>query len=120
MAVYCISYDLKSDNYSVLIESIKAYGLWWHQSESTWFIETIHGSKQILENLNRHLFLGDKILVIQVQKKLVGSRSYRGRVSVVKKSKFLNYEFTRYIKRSNNKYFNNSIRWCYNIVNMVL
>ncbi len=68
MAVYCISYDLKSDNYSALIESIKAYGFYWHQSESTWFIETTQGAKQILENLNRHLKKGDKILVIKVQK----------------------------------------------------
>lgn len=67
MAVYCISYDLKSDNYSALIESIKAYGLWWHQTESTWFIETTQGSKQILENLNRHLIKGDKIIVIKVE-----------------------------------------------------
>lgn len=68
MAVFCISYDLKNDNYSALIESIKAYGLWWHQSESTWFIETNQESKQILENLNKHIFKGDKIIVIQVQK----------------------------------------------------
>lgn len=68
MAVYCISYDLKSNNYEPLIESIKAYGLWWHQSESTWFIEALQGPKEILDNLNRHLLLGDKIIVIQVQK----------------------------------------------------
>jgi hypothetical protein len=68
MAVYCISYDLRSDNYSALIESIKAYGLWWHQSESTWFIETRQGAKQILDNLNRHLISGDKILVISLDK----------------------------------------------------
>lgn len=68
MAVYCISYDLKSDNYSALIESIKAYGLWWHQSESTWFIESTQESKEILENLRQHLSKGDKIIVIQVQR----------------------------------------------------
>jgi hypothetical protein len=68
MAVYCISYDLKSGNYDPLIESIKAYGLWWHQSESTWFIETIHESKLIYENLNRYLRTGDKIIIIKVQK----------------------------------------------------
>jgi hypothetical protein len=66
MAVYCISYDLKSDKYESLIEAIKAYGLWWHQSESTWFIETTQGSKQILENLNNHLTKDDKLIVIQV------------------------------------------------------
>jgi len=68
MAVYCISYDLKSDNYENLIEAIKAYGLWWHQSGSTWFIEATQSSKQILNNLNNHLYEGDKLIVIQVQK----------------------------------------------------
>lgn len=68
MAVYCISYDLKSENYPVLIESIKAYGLWWHQSESTWFIETSHSAKEILENLNTHLADNDKMIVIKVEK----------------------------------------------------
>ncbi len=67
MAVYCISYDLKSDNYEPLIEAIKAYGLWWHQSESTWFIETTQGSKEVLENLNNHLNQSDKLIVIQVK-----------------------------------------------------
>ena len=69
MAVYCISYDLKSDQYEPLIEAIKTYGLWWHQSESTWFIESTQGSKEILENLNNHLRPGDKIIVIQVHQR---------------------------------------------------
>ena len=68
MAVYCISYDLKSDNYENLIDAIQAYGVWWHQSESTWFIETTQGARQILDNLNNHLYEGDKLIVIQVQK----------------------------------------------------
>jgi len=67
MAVFCISYDLKSDKYEPLIEAIKAYGYWWHQSESTWFIESTQGTKEILENLNNHLSPGDKMIVIQVQ-----------------------------------------------------
>ena len=49
MAVYCISYDLKSGNYEKLIETIKAYGKWWHQSESTWFIESSQDAKEILK-----------------------------------------------------------------------
>lgn len=68
MAVYCISYDLKSDSYDSLIEAIKAYGSWWHQSKSTWFIESTQGTKEILKNLNGYLNSGDKIIVIQVYK----------------------------------------------------
>lgn len=67
MAVYCISYDLKSGNYESLIESIKTYGRWWHQSESTWFIETSFGAKEVLDNLNQYLRIGDKMIVIKVE-----------------------------------------------------
>ena len=68
MAVYCISYDLKSDNCDSLIEAIKSYGLWWHQSESTWFIESSQEAKEILDNLNNYLSNGDKLIVIKTQK----------------------------------------------------
>lgn len=67
MAVYCISYDLKSDKYESLINAIKAYGVWWHQSESTWFIESAQETRQILDNLNAILESQDKIIVIKVQ-----------------------------------------------------
>jgi hypothetical protein len=68
MAVYCISYDLKSNNYDNLIAAIQSYGVWWHQSKSTWFIESIHtDSKLILEHLAKYLQSGDKLIVIKVQ-----------------------------------------------------
>ena len=68
MAVYCISYDLQSNNYDSLINAIQSYGLWWHQSKSTWFTETNQTSKQILETLKNYLENNDKIIVIRVQK----------------------------------------------------
>jgi len=68
MAVYCISYDLKSGNYEKMIEAIKAYGKWWHQSESTWFIESTQEAKEILNNLRTHTEKGDKMIVIKVQR----------------------------------------------------
>ncbi|WP_339700082.1 hypothetical protein [uncultured Roseivirga sp.] len=67
MAVYCISYDLKSKNYESLIEAIQSYGLWWHQSESTWFIETKHTSRQVIDNLRNFTSANDKLIVIRVQ-----------------------------------------------------
>lgn len=67
MAVYCISYDLKSNSYDSLIEAIKTYGFWWHQSESTWFIESDQQAKQILEYLRNFIGNGDKLIVIQVK-----------------------------------------------------
>jgi predicted RNA-binding protein with PUA domain len=67
MAVYCISYDLKSNNYEALINAIQSYGLWWHQSKSTWFIETTQTSRQVTENLRNFIQAGDKIMVIQVR-----------------------------------------------------
>lgn len=68
MAVYCISYDLESKNYDSLIEAIKSYGIWWHQSKSTFFIESTQTSKQILDYLRNYLGPKDKLIVIQVQK----------------------------------------------------
>lgn len=68
MAVYCISYDLISDNYDNLIDAIKDYGIWWHQSESTWFIETNQGARQIYDNLAIHLISRDKLIVIRVHR----------------------------------------------------
>jgi hypothetical protein len=67
MSVFCISYDLKSGNYDQLIDAIKSYGLWWHQSESTWFIQANYTSRQILDNLRNYIRNGDKLIVIQVQ-----------------------------------------------------
>jgi hypothetical protein len=66
MAVFCISYDLKSNNYESLINAIQSYGLWWHQSKSTWFIETNQTSRQVLNNLSNNIINGDKLIVIQV------------------------------------------------------
>ncbi len=67
MAVYCISYDLKSNNYNLLNEAIQSYGVWWHQSGSTWFIETSHTTKQVLDNLRNYISRGDKLIVIHVR-----------------------------------------------------
>ncbi|MDR0691590.1 MAG: hypothetical protein LBF69_00965 [Prevotellaceae bacterium] len=71
MAVYCISYDLKNKNgeplYEQLITAIQSYGNWWHQSKSTWFIETGKTARQILEKLDPFLLDGDKIIVIEVK-----------------------------------------------------
>jgi hypothetical protein len=68
MSVYCISYDLKSNNYETLINAIQGYGLWWHQSESTWFIETNQTSRQVLDNLRNYTRNGDKLIVIRLQR----------------------------------------------------
>lgn len=68
MAVFCISYDLKSDNYEPLINAIKSYGIWWHQSKSTWIIQSNQTAQQILNNLNSYIQTGDKILVIKAQR----------------------------------------------------
>lgn len=68
MAVYCISYDLQNNSYDALIQAIQSYGLWWHQSKSTWFIETNQTARQVLDNLRNFTSYGDKIIVIKVQK----------------------------------------------------
>jgi len=68
MAVFCISYDLKSGNYESLKEAIQTYGVWWHQAESNWFIQSNQSAKQILEYLRNYIGQNDKLMVIQVQR----------------------------------------------------
>jgi hypothetical protein len=67
MNVYCISYDLKGDDYEPLIENIKSYGIWWHQSRSTWFIQSEKGADEICLDLKKNIQSGDKMIVIKVQ-----------------------------------------------------
>lgn len=47
--VYSISYDLHfaKSEYNDLYDGIKAYGVWWHQTESVWFVNTEKSAKEV-------------------------------------------------------------------------
>ena len=65
MAVYMVGYDLNSpgQDYSDLIDALKAYGTWWHHLDSTWIIVTNDTAETVRDNLMRYLDENDEILV---------------------------------------------------------
>lgn len=69
-AVFCVSYDLISQgrNYEDLINAIKSYGIWWHQTESVWFIACDRNAVEIRDFLIPHIDNNDKLFVIEVKK----------------------------------------------------
>lgn len=73
-SVYCISYDLLQPNrdYSGLIEAIKSYSTWWHQTQSVWFILTEKTPVDIRTHLSQHIDADDKLFIIKVEKYWAG------------------------------------------------
>jgi hypothetical protein len=68
MAVHMVGYDLNKpgQDYSDLIDAIKAYKTWWHHLDSTWIIETNQTAVQVRDNLQRYLDKNDELLVATV------------------------------------------------------
>lgn len=72
--VYCISYDLRTPGreYNSLIDAIKTYGTWWHQTGSVWIVVTPKTSANIRDELMRHIDQNDKLFVIALKKEWAG------------------------------------------------
>ena len=68
--VYSVSYDLKKPgrDYSSLIDAIKAYGTWWHQTESVWLIVSRYSAREIRDNLMKFIDSNDELFVIRLRK----------------------------------------------------
>lgn len=68
--VYSITYDLRRPgrNYDTLIEAIKSYGTWWHQTESVWFIVSYQNAADIRNNLMKHIDGNDLLFVIALRR----------------------------------------------------
>lgn len=68
--VFCVSYDLLSPgrDYDDLIAAIKSFGIWWHQTESVWFVVSDKGAGEIRDFLMKYLDSNDKLFVIEVKK----------------------------------------------------
>lgn len=65
MTSMIIEYDLRapSRNYDDLYKAIKAYGVWAHITESTWFIKTNESCAQVRDKLLKHMDSNDRIFV---------------------------------------------------------
>jgi hypothetical protein len=71
-----IGYDLNrpGQDYDTLIKEIKALGGWWHHLDSTWIVRTPKTSVQVRDILQRHIDIGDELLVAE----LSGSAAWVG------------------------------------------
>lgn len=65
MSSKIISYDLCTPgrNYDNLYKAIKAYGIWAHIAESTWFIKTDDSCVQVRNTLLSQLDSNDRLFV---------------------------------------------------------
>lgn len=65
MTSMIIEYDLRSPgrNYDELYKAIKAYSVWAHITESTWFIKTSESCVQVRDKLLAHMDGNDRIFV---------------------------------------------------------
>ena len=72
--VYSISYDLKTPgrDYNSLIDAIKSYGIWWHQTDSVWIILTEDTATGVRDNLIRHIDQNDQLFVAALKGEWAG------------------------------------------------
>ena len=72
--VYCISYDLRSPgrDYESLINAIKSYRVWWHQTESVWLVVTSQTAKEVRDTLMKQIDRFDKLFVVALNREWAG------------------------------------------------
>ena len=75
MTSMIIEYDLRAPgrNYEDLYKAIKAYGVWAHITESTWFVKTNENCAQVRDKLLKHMDSNDRIFVAE----LTGAAAWR-------------------------------------------
>lgn len=68
MRTLLVGYDLNrpGQNYTGLIEALKAVPLWWHHLDSTWLLRTEETSVELRDRLSVHIDASDELLVIDV------------------------------------------------------
>ncbi|MFD4543987.1 hypothetical protein [Streptomyces bauhiniae] len=68
MAALMIGYDLNKpgQNYTTLINEIKALGSWCHPLESTWVVSTTKSASQVRDTLKGFVDTNDELLVMDV------------------------------------------------------
>lgn len=65
---YLIGYDLNKSgqNYTTLIENIKALGLWWHCLDSTFIVKFSLTAVAIRDHLKKYIDSNDELLVVSL------------------------------------------------------
>ena len=81
MAVYIVGYDLhpkKGETYDDLIKAIKAIGTWWHCLDSTWMVVSDKTAGTIRDELLKHMYSDDQLLVVKYESQGSGRWAYSG------------------------------------------
>lgn len=70
MTVFLVSYDLREpgQDYSGLIEELKASEAWWHHLRSTWLVSTKETADELYARLDEHLAENDRLIVLELAK----------------------------------------------------
>ena len=68
--VYFITYNLKKPSrfYNDFITSLKSFGTWWHQTDSTWLIVTSKSTSEVRDYLKQFIDSNDQLFVSQLQR----------------------------------------------------
>jgi hypothetical protein len=68
MRTMLVGYDLNrpGQNYTGLIDALKAVPLWWHHLDSTWLLRTEETASELRDRLRPYVDAGDELLVIDV------------------------------------------------------
>jgi hypothetical protein len=76
MATYLIGYDIhpsQGQTYDSLIGAIKSLGAWWHHLDSTWLVVSDRSVWDVRDQLQRHIWPNDELLVVRVDGQLWAS-----------------------------------------------
>jgi hypothetical protein len=79
MGIFLVTYDIKvkkdaKEEYPGLLKAIRALGQRLHALQSVWLVRSSQSTKQIKDDLKKHLRESDKLLVV----KLTGDSSWTG------------------------------------------
>jgi hypothetical protein len=68
MSVYIISYDLLTpgQDYKKLFNALETYPAYWHILESTWIIKSSQSSRDICDDLAKHIDTNDRLVVLKL------------------------------------------------------
>jgi hypothetical protein len=69
MPVVSVSYDLyrgNRNNYQQLFVALKSFPAWCHALESTWFVSSNWGPKEVFDYLRPHVHVNDRLCITPV------------------------------------------------------
>jgi hypothetical protein len=83
MNTLLVGYDLNKpgQDYTGLIEALRAHGTWWHHLDSTWLVMTAKTATQLRDELSELIDASDELLVINVSGDLWATAGFDDRAN---------------------------------------